>query len=214
MTAYANLYCNRGDVTERLAPGAIISRGGLTVSSVAFSNALTFDGHGLEAGDPVTVRAIEGGALAEPLEPETTYFARRVSNATFELAATLGGPAIYLTSDGIEMLFTCEPNFDKWIEFYSRWADTFMPAHAAPMADPPPLVRGLVADLVSKRLLNIGGQDSAIITAFEESAQKQLERYAAGLPVPGATTHTNLAVRRTGSLGDPRGWSSRGGGIP
>lgn len=217
--AVSNLYCTRSDVAQRLPLGAIISPTGIVASSVASTDVITFDGHGLETDDPINVRAVEGGTLSAPLAAGVTYYAKRLSNATFQLAATVGGAAINLTTDGVSMVITREPPFDDIIEFYSRWADAFFPAHLVPFTAPVPvIVKGLVADLAAKRLLNIGGQDSAIVNATELAAKAQLERYLAnGMPIrdASATASANLAAvssYSTSSSGDPRGWGS--GSLP
>ena len=132
----SDLYCTRADVTSRLPPGAITSPTGILASCLASSDVLTYDGHGLETGDAVTVRAADAGTLSAPLAVGTTYYAIRVSNAAFQLAATNGGAAINITSNGVEMIVTREPRFDDLIEFVSRWADGLLVAHAVPLTAP------------------------------------------------------------------------------
>lgn len=211
--AVSNLYCSRSDVAQRLPLGAIISPTGIVASSVAATDTIMFDGHGLENDDAVNVRAVEGGTLSAPLASGVTYYAKRLSNSTFQLAATPGGAAINLTTDGASMVITREPIFDDIIEFYSRWADAFFPAHLVPFTAPVPvIVKGLVAELAAKRLLNIGGQDSAVVNATELAAKAQLERYLTnGMPIreAAATPSANRAIASTlSSTSDPRGWGS------
>lgn len=175
---------------------------------------LTYDGHGLETGDAVTVRAADAGTLSAPLAVGTTYYAIRVSNAAFQLAATNGGAAINITSNGVEMIVTREPRFDDLIEFVSRWADGLLVAHAVPLTAPiHPLVRGVVADVAAKRILNANGADSAIVTAAELAGKAILERFLPGVPLRGGTAQasTNVAITSTASSStssDPRGWGS------
>jgi hypothetical protein len=209
----ADLYCSRSDVAKRLPPGGLPSAMGLVASSLSGTDVITYDGHGFETDDPVTVRAVEGGSLSSPLAAGTTYYVIRLSNSTFKLAATAGGSAIDLTSDASEMVVLRDPAFDDIIEFYSRWVDGFFPAHLVPFQVPiPVLVKGIVADLAAKRLLNIAGQDSAILNTAELAAKAQLERYFSnGMPVRDekATSSANAAVSSTvASAGDPRGWGS------
>lgn len=215
----ANLYCSRGDVTKRLPIGTATSPGGMTASSLASSDALTLDGHGLETDDTVTVRALEGGTLPTPLDASTTYYAIRVDHATFKLAASAGGSAVNLTTNGTDVFVVREPDYDTWIEFYSRWADSFLPQHLVPMGVDEavhPLVRGIVADLTAKRVLNVAGQDSAVLNTAELAAKAQLERFAKGIPLRGASTtaSANRAIVSTysGTTTDPRGWGS--GSLP
>ncbi len=193
-----------------------MSLAGLVGSSLADSDAITYDGHGLETDDPVTVRAIEGGVLSDPLVAGTTYYVRRLTNASFELSETEGGPAIDLTSDAVTMVVARDPDFDLWIEFYSRWADTSLPAHIVPLGRTEPvhpLVRGLVADMVAERMFNISGQPSTeAMKSLEIATAAQLARFASGIPLRGAaaTASANLAI--TSSLSnstDPRGYESR-----
>lgn len=211
-----DLYCSRADVTARLPPGTVVSPAGILASCLASTDVLTYDGHGLETDDEVTVRAASAGTLSAPLVAGTVYYAIRLSNAAFKLAASAGGAAINITSDGVEMIVTREPKFDDVIEFVSRWADTFLPAHVVPLTAPiHPLVRGVVADVSAKRILNANGQDSAAVTAAELAGKAILERFAAGMPLRGGTAQTpsNLAITATSvsSGSDPRGWGS---GLP
>jgi hypothetical protein len=200
----------------RLPPGAITSPTGILASCLASSDVLTYDGHGLETNDEVTVRAASAGTLSAPLVAGAVYYAIRLTNSTFKLAASAGGAALNITSDGVEMVVTREPKFDDVIEFVSRWADTFLPAHVVPLTAPiHPLVRGVVADVSAKRILNANGQDSAAVTAAELAGKAILERFAAGMPLRGGTAQvpSNLAITATSvsSGADPRGWGS---GLP
>lgn len=210
-----DLYCSRGDVTARLPPGTVVSPAGMLASCLASTDVLTYDGHGLETDDEVTVRAASAGTLSAPLVAGTVYYAIRLTNSTFKLAASAGGAALNITSDGVEMIVTREPKFDDVIEFVSRWADTFLPAHVVPLTAPiHPLVRGVVADVSAKRILNANGQDSAAVTAAELAGKAILERHAAGMPLRGgAQVPSNLAITATSvsSGGDPRGFGS---GLP
>lgn len=200
----------------RLPPGAITSPTGILASCLASSDVLTYDGHGLETNDEVTVRAASAGTLSAPLVAGAVYYAIRLTNSTFKLAASAGGAALNITSDGVEMIVTREPKFDDVIEFVSRWADTFLPAHVVPLTAPiHPLVRGVVADVSAKRILNANGADSAVVNAAELAGKAILERFAAGMPLRGgaAQVPANLAITATSvsSGADPRGWGS---GLP
>ena len=211
-----DLYCSRGDVTDRLSPGSVVSPAGMLASCLASTDVLTYDGHGLGTDDEVTVRAASAGTLSAPLVAGTVYYAIRLSNAEFKLAATAGGSAINITSNGVEMTVIREPKFDDVIEFCSRLADTSLPAHPVPPTAPiPPLVRGCVADMAAKRVLNANGQNSEAVKATDLEAKAILERFAAGMPLRGGTAQTpaNLAITATSvsSGADPRGWGS---GLP
>jgi hypothetical protein len=210
----ADPYCSRSDVTRRLPPGTLMSLAGLSASSLAGTNAITYDGHGLETDDPVTVRALDGGTLSAPLAAGTVYYVRRLSNSAFELAATAGGSAIDLTTDSSTLVVARDPDFDLFIEFYSRWADTSLPAHLVPLGRTEPvhpLIRGLVADMVAERMFNVSGQPSSeAMKSLEVATAAQLARFALGLPLRGAATtvSTNLSVSLAAGTLDPRGWGS------
>lgn len=203
-------------MTRRLPPGSVPSPSALVASSLAGSDEITADGHGLETGDAVSVRAVDGGTLSTPLIAGTTYYAIRMSNASFKLSVTPTGSALDLTSDGSEIVFIREPYFDDFIEEYSRWADGLLPGHLVPLQSPiHPTVKGVVADCVAKRVLNVGGQESNTLAATELAAKAILERFAAGLPLRGAPAPlpANLAVVSSASnTADSRGWGS--GSLP
>ncbi len=208
----ADPYTTRESVRRRLPMGSLPSESGIVASSLAGSDAITLDGHGFETGDPVNVRALEGGTLSAPLAEGTTYYAIRLTNATFKLALTVDGAAIDLTTSAVSMVVSREPDYDYWIGFYSRWADTSLPGHLVPMSDPvPSVVEGIVADLVAKRMFNVGGQASDTLQAVEIAAAAQLARFKGGMPVrdANATASANLAVTADmRDTADPRGWGS------
>lgn len=196
--------------------GSIPSDAGIVATSLAGSNAITLDGHGFETDDLVNVRALEGGTLSAPLDATVTYYAIRITSSTFQLSLTAGGAAIDLTTDAVSMLVSRDPDFDYWIGFYSRWADTSLPGHLVPMTAPvPSVVEGLVADLVAKRMFGVGGQASDTLQAVEIASAAQLARFGTGMPVrdAAATASANLAVTTDmRATADPRGWGS--GSLP
>lgn len=217
----SDLYCSRGDVTRRMPPGALASPSALSVSSTAASDAVVYDGHTLETGDLVTVRASDatGSALPAPLAVDTTYYAIRISNSKFKLATTAenaaAGTAIDFTSSGTNVVFVREPDFEAAIEEVSRWADGFLPGHLVPLDTPLASdlahLRGAVADVVAANMQNFDGKTSDIVAARKADAQKLFERHASGMPVRGEsiTASANLAITAALVNGtDPRGWGS------
>lgn len=66
----------------------------------AGDDTLRADNHGLTDGTQVVVLDTNIGVLPTGLTEGTVYFVRDTSGDTFKLAATLGGSAIDLTSDG------------------------------------------------------------------------------------------------------------------
>lgn len=212
----SDLYCSRGDVNERV-PGGITYEGRLVESALASTDTFILDGHGFEDDTPVYVRATASGSLPTGLSETTTYYVKRVSNAKFQLAAAAGGAAINFTTDGESVLVSREPPYDNVIEYVSRWADTFFPAHAVPFTAPiHPLVKGVVADISAKRLQNYDGKSSQVVDAAELAGKAILERFAEGLetlrPASGVTTkdYTEHAVVETitDDARDARGWGT------
>ena len=68
----------------------------LAATGVASTDVITATGHTFIAGTRVFFSALTGGT---GLAINTVYFALAISGATFQLAATLGGPAINFTTD-------------------------------------------------------------------------------------------------------------------
>ncbi len=215
----ADPYTTRASVLRRLPMGTMPSPSSLVASSVAGTDVVTLDGHGFETGDALQLRAVDGGTLSAPLVDGTTYYAIRLTDSTFKVAATVSGSAIDLTSSGIEMIVSKPLEFDYWIGVYSRWADTSLPGHLVPMgrtAAVPEVVESIVADLVAKRMFNVGGQASESLKDMEIASVAQLARFATGIPVrdSNATASANLAVTSTlASVSDPRGWAPSGSGF-
>lgn len=206
----ANLYCSRRDVNRWLPSGEITGWSRLAAAAESGNDTITLDGHGFETDDEVTVRAAAEGELPAPLVEGTVYYAIRLTNATLQLAATLGGSAIGLTTDGVSVIVAKQPPYDDVIEYYSRWVDTFIP-HVAPLTEPiPALIKGLVAELSAKKLLNLDGKSSEIVNAAELAAKAQLERFAKGVVLRDATATASsnkaISTAASGSATDPRGW--------
>jgi hypothetical protein len=124
-----------------------------------------------------------------------------LSDSTFQLSATPIGSPITLTTDGVSMLVSADLPFDDVLEFYSRFADGCLPAHAVPLPAPYPVtVVAIVAQLSAKLLQNLSGVTSHSMQELELGAKAQLERYGAGIPVRDAapaTVPANLAVVRS-----------------
>ncbi len=210
----ADPYTTRSSVLKRLPLGGLPSASVVAASSLAGSDVITLDGHGFETDDIVSVRAEDGGSLSAPLAEGTTYYAIRISNSAFKLSLTAGGAAIDLTTNAVTMLVIRDPDFDYWIGVYSRWADTSFPGHLVPFTAPvPSIVESIVADLVAKRMFNVGGQASESLKDMEIASVAQLARFATGMPVreAAATASANLAITSTlGAAADPRGWAPNG----
>jgi hypothetical protein len=213
----ANLYCTRGDVNGLASAGEIEGASRVAFSALASTDVITLNGHGLETDQPLMVRAAEGGTLPAPLSEDTTYYAIRISNAKFKLAAAPAGAAINLTTDGASVVVVKEPPYDAVIEEWSRWADGFLPAHVVPLANPLSdeyaLIRRLVAKLSAYELFRLDGKRSETFEAVKLDAVKAFDRFGKGIPVRVTTgARANLAATITTTAADTRGWGT--GTIP
>lgn len=208
-------YATRKDLFQLALPrGTIGPQGRLCASVLASTDTLELDEHGFETDDAVTVRATEGGTLAAPLVAGTTYYVIRVNDSMFKLAATAGGAAIGLTTDGVSMVVTAQVAIDRILARYSRMVDGFVP-HLSPFSAPyPDEVIAAVCELAAARIQLLGGVTSVSMRDVELAAKAQLERWSKGVPVydPAATASANLSVTATGTATDSRGWGS--GSLP
>lgn len=198
--------------------GSLPSPSTLVASAIAGTDVFTLDGHGFETDDALAVHAADNGSLPSPLVAGTTYYAIRLTDSTFKVAATVSGSAIDLTTTGVSVVVSRALDFDYWIGVYSRWADTSLPGHLVPMgrdAAVPEVVECIVADLVAKRMFGVSAQASDTLKDMEIASVAQLARFASGMPVrdANATASANLAITSTlASVADPRGWAPLGSG--
>lgn len=195
-------YATRSDVYKYGLPrGSLGNPGRLVASSLAATSTIELIEHGFELNDAVTFRVPQGGTLSSPLVASTVYYVIPVTDSTFQVAATSGGSAITLTTDGISMIVTMDLPFDDLCEYYSRFADGFLPAHAVPLLAPYPItVVAIVAELVAKKAQILSGVISESMHETELSAKAKLERFAAGIPVRDVAQlqqETNLATVRS-----------------
>jgi hypothetical protein len=210
-------YATRRDLYTYGLPRGIVGRQGrLVSSSKAATDVLELDGHGFETDDELLLRATEGGTLSAPLAEGTVYYAIRLTDSTFKLAATAGGAAINITSDGVSMVVSTPLPLDEILEVYSRWVDDFLPGHVVPLESPYPVtVVATVAELAAKKIAHLAGVSSESINEAELAAKAKLERWAKGIPLRDtrATASANKAVYTTATgSDDPRGWGS--GSLP
>lgn len=207
-----NLYATRADLYRYGLPrGLLANPGRRCAAALAASDTFELDGHGFETDDALVFRVEGNGSLPSPLIAGTTYYAIRVSDSLFKVAATAAGAVIDLTANGTAVLVSTPLPVDETIERYSRFADRCLPAHAVPLSEPVPVeIRALVAELSAKKLLLIRGQSSETMNEMEVGAQAQFKRMATGLPLRdgNATSSTNLAYSDGGSS------APRGGTIP
>lgn len=199
-----NAYATRRDLyTYGLPRGSLGSAPSRVVaSSRAASDTLELDAHGLETGDLIQLRALEGGTLSAPLVEGTAVYAIRVDDGRFKVAATeidaLAGTSINLTTDGESMAMTVPIDIDAILVRYSRFYDSFLPAHAVPLPGPtyPVEVTATVAEISAAKVQFLSGASSVDMGKHELAAREQAKRFAAGLPVRDAAVSapTNLAV--------------------
>ena len=218
-------YATRRDVyTYGLPRGALGNPGRLVASSIAATDSIELIEHGFDTDDAVTFRATDGGVLSSPLVAGTVYYAIPLTDSTFQVSATPSGSAIDLTTDGVSMVVSIDLPFDQLLEYYSRFVDGFLPAHAVPLTAPYPVtVVAIVATLVAKKAQILSGLISESMRDTELSAKAQLERWATGIPARDAavtTVPTNLSVVKANCdrfIGSPlfggRGFPSDNGGI-
>lgn len=208
-------YAQRSDLFKYGGqPSELANPGRVCASVVAATDTFELDGHGFESDNVLQFRAEEGGNLPAPLIAGTSYYAERVSDTHFKARATAGGAAVNLTTDGVSVVVVKALPFDDVLEYYSRFADQFIPAHAVPLRDEDrTLVKGVVAKLSFKELQRLNGVSSISMKDAELEAKAQLERWSKGLPIRNAASqHTNLSISENASL-DPRGWGT-GGTLP
>lgn len=118
-----------------------------TFTAVAATDVLTVTDHLFVSGVSVRV-SNSGGALPGGLAADTTYFVRDVSGDTFKLAATSGGAAINLTTDG-----TGTNSIRNVLEFTLKFG--------TPEPAPEPFATVTEADLIAnpyKNLFSYGGE--------------------------------------------------------
>jgi hypothetical protein len=207
-----NLYATRADLYRYGLPRGLLANPGRRCASVlSSSDTFELDGHGFETDVELVFRVEGSGSLPSPIISGTTYYAIRVSDSLFKVAATSSGAAIDLTTNGTSVYVATPLPVDETIERYSRFADRCLPAHAVPLTVPVPVeIRALVAELAAKKLLLIRGQSSESMNEMEVGALAQFKRIGAGLPLRDATAtrSTNLSYSESVPSG------SRGGTLP
>ena len=217
MTSYAT----QNDVyTLALPRGSLGNPGRLVAASLAATSTIELEEHGFSSDGttPITFRVTQGGALSSPLVSGTIYYALYLSDSFFQVSVTPAGSPITLTTDGVSVQVATDLPWEAIGEFYSRWADAFLPAEAVPLAAPYPVtIVGIVANLMAAKLQRISGTSSESMDKDELAAKAQLERYIKGLPVrdvavtqvqTNLTTHQARRDDRIGRYGPPYGAGS------
>lgn len=217
----SDVYCTREDLYRYGLPRGLLANPGRLVAAVYPSTDIfELDGHGFgdaESGrTAVLFRAEAGGSLPAELTAGTTYYAEFVTDSTFQAYAdAIGGSPINLSTAGSGIVVSTKLPIDEVSEYYSRFVDDFLPAHAVPLTPPYPVrVSGVVAELVATRLLIIAGQKSGTMNEIELAAKAQLERWAKGLPLRDARATIRANLSYSGNATGGRQWGPGGGTLP
>ena len=209
-------YCTISDVYRWIPRGSVQNPARL-VDVDTTTDTLTLDGHGLESGDEVQFRPESGGALPTGLVEGTSYYALVTSESTFQVAASVGGPAIDLSGTPSNVLCVVQLPWAAWIEEASNEVECTMPAHVVPLSAPyPAVVVAYTAGLVAETALAYSGVASASIADRLTRVRAELATWRKqGVPIRGAVrpASSNLAIVGSRAT-DPRGWIPSGGGLP
>ena len=208
------LYCTEADLYKFGMPrGLMGSSSRLVDSALSSTSIVTLDGHGFVLNDVVVFRATEGGSLAGGLTTGTNYYVLPLDEWTFQVSTSPSGSAVPFSSDAVSMIVMTPLPIDDVINLCSRWVEDFCPGHLVPFTSPFPIfISAIVAQLASRKLMQIAGKESASVEAYELAAKAQLERWAKGVKLrdaaatPPANLTNTATLVRTGI--DPRGWGS------
>lgn len=215
--AVPSAYCEPADLYDHGLPRGALPNPGRLIASVAIgAETLTLDGHGFRLNQRVMFRAEGGGSLPAPIVADSTYYAIPVSEWTFQVAAAENGSPVNLTTAGSRIIVITPLPVEESIEWASSMIDDFLPAHLVPLDSPyPTSVIAATAQLAIAKLLSYTGQAPGTLSDTIMSAQKIIDRWSKGVPIRGAIVppSANLAMK-SGSNGDPRGWSGTDGSLP
>jgi hypothetical protein len=208
-------YCTPADVYDFGLPRGSVPRNGRLVYAVDTSaDTIELGGHGFEGGDVVTLRTEAGGSMPSPLAAGTPYYVLVVSDALFQLAASAGGAAINLTSEGESVVVIPPDPLPAACEWGARVIDDQLPAGAVPLTAPyPEIVRMTNAELAAWKLMSVRGAATTTLTEMTKEVRARLARWAAGQPIRGTHAPTPTSLAAAASV--PRATSSwaRYGGI-
>jgi hypothetical protein len=204
-------YCAQSDVMAFLPSGGLPNPARVATGSAA-GDYLECDGHGLVADAEVVVRVEMGGSLPAPLAEGVTYYAIPLSSSRFKLAATPGGTAIALTTDGSNFVFASPLPWSQWIDWGARQVDSFLPEHVTPLVVPyPEIVVTANAELAAMRGLQATAGASIDLGARIDLIGLRLTRWAKSVPIRGVEVQrhqpSTLAITATAGAYDPRGWA-------
>lgn len=203
-------YCTPADTVAFLPAGGLPNPA-RTAQGSSSGNWIESDGHNLAEGALVEVRAETGGSVPGGLAESTTYYAKVLTASRFQLAATLGGAAIDLTTAGTNFVYWSPLPWEDWIEWADRVVDTFLPEHVYPLNPVPDVARLASAELAAALGLQKTAGAAIDMGARIDAIGQRIARWVKTLPVRGLSVQThqppNLAVTSSTGATDPRGWA-------
>lgn len=208
-------YASRADVYLLGVPeGTLVKPARALARVVAASDRFELEGHGFALDTPVQFGVGEFGALPGGLSLATVYYAKPVadSESLFQVAATEGGAAVAITSEGLDVTVFAPlgPTLDALLELYSRWFDGKAVGHLVPFEEPYPVqARHAVAVRTAaeaSRKLRLGAQAAGVF-ASESFLLADIVGMVKGIPLrdSAATAGANLATGRSASIPQQQG---------
>lgn len=210
-------YCAKSDLYLFGLPRGSIPNPGRNVLDVdSTANSITLGDHGFDAGDLVSFRAEMGGSLPAPLVAGVSYYVLALTDDTFQVSSSEGGPALDLTTTGEGIVVYTRLPVDAAIAKGARVIDQALVNHAVPLTAPyPELVVMTNAELAAGYLGYFSGGTSKSLADMTATANKRIEAWARGVTVRGEnnapTERTNLAASAAVPYQDSRGWGRFGG---
>jgi hypothetical protein len=206
-------YCDESDLYDYGLPRGSLSNPARSVTADAAADSFTLDVHGFVDDDEVSFRADPGGSLPTGISAGVAYFAKRLSEYAFQVAATAGGPAIDLTTAGSRVVAYAPINLEAAIQWASRVLDDAMQGSTVvPLTLPvPEIIKMTCAELAAGKLMS-GRNGSRALSEVVDSATKRAAKWAK-VRVQGenAKPPAGLAVSATVPYCDRRGWGRWGG---
>lgn len=209
-------YCTTADVYSKVPPGTITNPGRAVASVSVSTNTLVVANHGLADDDVVRVVADAGGSVPTGLSASTDYYAIVVNDDSIQVAATVGGAAIDLTTTGSNVLLVRELPFTTWIANATALMDqTALGNVAIDETAIPQVVRDMTAALAAHEALTFVGASTVDLERVIDRTQKLFDRWLRGAAIRGtnAPSGAAVAVAGTAATTSARGYSN-GGTIP
>jgi hypothetical protein len=206
-------YCTKQDALDWLGGGAIRSEARLLAAVDVGSNTLTLDSHALATGRPLRFRVEDGGSIMDPLAVAVEYYSIELTDSTFQVSATPGGPAIDITTAGDRVsVIRVVPWQEYILDESAKIDEDFIGNAPVGDGDVPRIIKHYASGMVIERALVFSG--AGVDEALEKRLQRihdDYERYRAGKPLrapekPPATNTAASGPRLSASAADARGW--------